>query len=177
MIADSGNDKQNNQIASGLIERYYPEILRYCLRLTARTFMAQDAAQETFLKVVRFSDKITFNEKFRALLYKIAANTCIDMKRKRHLQDLPIEEALPLPCEETGYDEVNSQDAFGKMISPLNDEARHLITLRFESDLSLRQISEITGMPLRTVQSKIRAALKLLKERITKEEIERKTRI
>ncbi len=56
-----------------LITAYYPQILNYCRWHTADEQQAQDAAQETFLKAVRWLDSCGgFQGAFRPFLYKIA---------------------------------------------------------------------------------------------------------
>ena len=65
-----------------LITAYYPQILNYCRWHTADEQQAQDAAQETFLKAVRWLDSCGgFQGAFRPFLYKIAKNICIDLNR------------------------------------------------------------------------------------------------
>ena len=66
--------------AEELVRLLYPELLRYCLWHVPRRDLAEDAVQETFLKAIRYYDRCTGN--CRAFLYRIAANTCIDLQRK-----------------------------------------------------------------------------------------------
>lgn len=66
-----------------LVSMYYPEIYRYCCWHTSNQANAEDAVQETFLKAVRYMDRYAHRGRFRAFLYRIAANTCIDMSRRK----------------------------------------------------------------------------------------------
>ena len=56
------------------------------------------------------------------------------------------------------------------LTAQLEPEQRELVLLRFAQQLKLREIAEITGLPLRTVQSRLRAALKTLKMQLEKED-------
>lgn len=76
-----------------LVSLYYPEILRYCRWHTPDQATAEDAAQETFLKAVRHFDRYVHKGRFKAFLYQIAANTCVDMWRKRNQR----------PCRRSWY--------------------------------------------------------------------------
>ena len=69
----------DSQALDELVEAFYPEILRYCLWHAPNPSLAEDAAQETFLKAIRYLDRYSHKGKFKAYLYSIAANTCIDM--------------------------------------------------------------------------------------------------
>lgn len=151
-----------------LIKLYYNDILRYCcFRLRDRA-AAEDAVQETFLKVFRFLKNYRHQGKFRAFLYQVAANTCTDFMRKKHWEMLPEE----VRDEDQGIHQVEEKEDFLKLIQLLPQELEELVVLRFSQDLRLREIAQITGLPLRTVQSRLRRALKILKKEIEKNKME-----
>lgn len=147
--------------ADALIAQYYPEILRYC-RLHAPRSLAEDAAQTTFLKLIRYFDRYAHRGKFRPFLYRIAAHTCIDMRRK--YAELPWEEGLEPACADAALEEVQEEIALRERVRCLPAEQRGIILLRFGQDMTLREIAEALDLPLRTVQSRLRAALKRLKK-------------
>lgn len=154
-----------------LIGLLYPEILRYCLWHAPNRDLAEDAAQETFLKAIRYYDRYVHKGKCKAFLYRIAANTCVDMHRRMRAGESSIED-IPeeLPCEEPGFQRIHDDLNFRRQIRALPPEQQEVLLLRFGQELTLRQIAQITGTPLRTVQSRLRAALKRLKSQIEKEE-------
>lgn len=163
--------------ADELIERYYPEILKYCIWHAPNQTLAEDAVQETFLKAIRYMNRYVHRGKFRAFLYKIAANTCIDMWRKQGMtkeypEGMLIEQMQiqkEISYEESGFDEVQALLDLQRIISILPEEQREIVILRFGHDLTIREIANITGIPFRTVQSRIRLALKKLKMEYGKE--------
>lgn len=143
-----------------LIRLYYPDILRYCLWHAPDRQSAEDATQETFIKMIRHLQGYTHRH-FRAFLYRIAANTCIDMQRRKGTSAVPLPEGLEVA--EQGYDQAEADADLQRMVSGLPPEQRELVLLRFAQQLTLREMAEVTGLPLRTVQSRLRAALKKLK--------------
>ncbi len=147
-----------------LIEAYYPEILRYCLWHAPNKDLAEDAAQETFLKVIRFFDRYTHKGKFKPFLYRIAANTCVDLWRKERDQDIPLEEMTSEPAYE---DPELAAMELRQLVRGLPEELQEIVLLRFGQDLTLREISQVVDLPLRTVQSRLRSALKQLKKEFT----------
>jgi len=157
---------KNNETGSAdeVIKKYYPDILRYCLWRIKNKQTAEDATQETFLKWFRHLDRYRNIGKPRALLYKIAANTCTDMLRKKHAEPLPENMAIA----DEGFDSVDSKDRFLRIIEGLPGEQKEAVMLRFGHDLKMREIAEVTGLPLRTVQSRLRAATKSLKAALEK---------
>ena len=164
--------------ADELIEKYYPEILRYCIWHAPNRTLAEDATQETFLKAIRYMNRYIHRGKFRAFLYKIALNTCIDMWRKREtIKEFPegmtlehMQLQMDMRYEESGFHEVQALLDMQRMIRILPEEQREIVILRFGHDLTIREIADVTGIPFRTVQSRIRLALKKLKMEYGKEE-------
>ena len=114
-------------------------------------------------------NKYVHKGNFRAFLYKIAANTCIDMWRKQKtIKEFPegmkLEQIqMEISYEESGFTEIQELLDLQKMIRILPNEQREIIILRFAHNLTIREITNITGIPFRTVQSRIRLALKKLK--------------
>lgn len=150
-----------------LVETFYPEILRYCLWHAPNPALAEDAAQETFLKATRYFDRYVHRGKFKAFLYQIAANTCIDMGRKKYLSETSFEDLSgELPDSGADLERLQSDIFLRQLVGHLPKETRELVLLRYGQELTLREIAQVTGLPLRTVQSKLRAALKTLKKEL-----------
>ena len=106
-----------------LIAAYYPQILNYCRWHTADEQQAQDAAQETFLKAVRWLDSCGgFQGAFRPFLYKIAKNICIDLNRTMERTEVSLE-SLP------------GEPAYQALTAQLEPEQRELVLLRFAQQL------------------------------------------
>ncbi len=144
-----------------MVECYYPEILRYCLWHAPNKDLAEDAAQETFLKVIRFFDRYTHRGKFRPFLYRIAANTCVDLWRKQREQDISLEEMTVEPAYE---DPALAAMELRQLVRGLRSDLQEIVLLRFSQELTLREISQVVNLPLRTVQSRLRSALRQLKQ-------------
>lgn len=132
----------------------------------------QDAAQETFLKAVRWLDSCGgFQGAFRPFLYKIAKNICIDLNRTMERTEVSLESLPGEPAyQESGFAAAEEKANLRALTAQLEPEQRELVLLRFAQQLKLREIAQITGLPLRTVQSRLRAALKTLKMQLEKED-------
>lgn len=68
--------------ADALIERYYAAILRYCARHAPDAATAEDLTQEVFLRLCSRLDAYRETGQFRAYLYRIAYNLCVDAARR-----------------------------------------------------------------------------------------------
>lgn len=151
--------------ADELIEMFYPDILRYCLWHAPDRSLAEDAVQETFLKAIRYFDRYAHRGRFKAFLYRIAANTCIDLQRKKRQPELSLEEAeMDLPYLDPAFESIHSDMIIRQLVNSLPESQREIVLLRFGQDLTLREIADVTNLPLRTVQTRLRAALKRLRK-------------
>lgn len=159
-------EQGDTEAVEELIEMFYADILRYCLFHVRDRSLAEDAAQETFLKVIRFHDRYTSSRgKFKPFLYQIAANTCIDIGRRRRQTEVSLEQLTKeVSYVERGYENARADVALKQLLRSLPDELQELVLLKYGQDLTLREIAQATDLPLRTVQSRLRAALKRLKE-------------
>ena len=128
--------------------------------------------KETFLKAVRWLDSCGgFQGAFRPFLYKIAKNICIDLNRTMKRTEVSLESLPDEPAyQESGFAAAEEKANLRALTAQLEPEQRELVLLRFAQQLKLREIAQITGLPLRTVQSRLRAALKTLKMQLEKED-------
>ncbi|OPJ62267.1 RNA polymerase sigma factor [Clostridium oryzae] len=145
-----------------LVTIYYSDIFRYCLWHTSSRQAAEDATQETFLKIIRYFDTYIHHGKFKAYIYKVASNVCVDLWRKKEAEALP-EDLLYI---EAGFEQTEFDVDMIRLVQKLPKEQREIILLRFAQDLSIREIAEVENIPLRTAQSRLRAALKQIKKSI-----------
>ena len=69
---------------TSLVERHRRELQVHCYRMLGSYTDAEDVVQETFLRAWRRLDTFDGSSLFRAWLYKIATNACLDMIRREH---------------------------------------------------------------------------------------------
>ncbi len=150
-----------------LVCLYYPDILRYCIWHAPDRHLAEDAAQETFLKAINYVGACGFSGKFKAFLYKIALNTCRDMQKNKWSKRMPLDAvADEVSYEDGGFTDVEETLAIRAYTRGLDNLSQEIILLRFRQNLKLREIAEVLGVPMRTVQSKLRAALRRIEKEL-----------
>lgn len=150
----------DTEYANELIEKHYPSILRYCTWHCYNTDRAEDLTQETFLRVFRDIDSYEQRGSFRAYLYTIAHHLCIDENRKQ--TTFEIEDNISI--EDNNLKKVEDRDQINFLLNLLNPAQREVIILHCGEQLSFREISQILDIPARTVQSRVRAALTILRK-------------
>ena len=109
---------------------------------------------------MRHLDAHAFRGRFRAWLYKIAANTCADRCRR----ETPAEPLSDSPYIDPGFERTELGIDLRSALAALPEAQREVVLLRYVHGLKLREAAEVLGVPLRTAQSRERAALKALKK-------------
>lgn len=147
--------------AEELIDRYYDAILRYCGWHCSVSEKAEDLAQETFLKLFRSLPRYKGRNKFKAYLYTIANRLCIDESRKMPLYSL--EDAAEIAGGKNEIAQAEHREDIRRLLSVLSAQQREAVLLRFGQELSFSEIAKVMGCSMRTAQSRVRNALRLMK--------------
>lgn len=160
-----------------LVERYERPIFSLVLRMVKNRQLAEDLAQETFIKAYRGLSRYDRRRKFSSWLFKIAHNATIDHLRRSRLdlesldeesEDRPSlasrVEDTSTPSPATAAESSDLGRALEGAIAGLRPEYREAIELRFRQGLSYQEIAEITGSPMGTVKTNIHRARKELAE-------------
>ncbi len=153
----------DEKAAEELIKRYYTSILRYCKRQCFNHEKAEDLTQETFLKLFRNLSGYKGKRKFKAYLYTIANHLCVDESRKMKVYPLENEEDIGYECDEMHRIEDRSEIDY--LLDALSPEQREAVILRFGEQLEFWEIAKVMGCNMRTAQSRVRNALKIMRKR------------
>ena len=155
---------------SELVRLHAQGVLNVIYRMCGDVQLAEDAAQETFIRAWQNLPSYRPQTSLRNWLYRIAVNAGTDMLRKEkrivpdaiedlHLSDgQPGLESLLLQQERT----VSVQ----KAILSLPDASRAVLVLREYEGLSYQEISSTLDIPLGTVMSRLSYARSLLKAKL-----------
>ncbi len=158
-----------------LIRRYQRPVFSLLYRMVRDRELAEDLAQETFVKVLNAVESYRPEFKFSSWIFKIANNTAIDHLRRRNLDTLSLDgsphaesadavEATTLQISdgaESALEEVTARE-LGKQIevaiAQLRPEYRACILLRHVEGRPYEEIAEMLDLPLGTVKTYIHRA-------------------
>ena len=106
---------------------------------------AEDAVQETFLKVHRAAATYTGDAAFATWIYRILVNTCYDLlrKRKRRAAEAPMDEIPESSERAAGAVDDMKRMALRKMLADLPEQRRSVFTLFEIEGLSHAEIARI----------------------------------
>src|SRR3954471_9544010 len=165
-LLKSLNEGQGDESLRALYRTYSGELYGFALSSLGDRGQAEELVQEVFTRVWRHADSYDANKaSFRTWLYGIARNAIIDLKRRQ-----AVPPALPAhpEVEERGADDDSFERALlrwqvSAALDRLTPEHRQVIRLAHFQGLTLREISERTGIPLGTVKSRTSYALRGLR--------------
>lgn len=153
-----------------LVEKYEHSVLNTIHRYVGDRVEAEDIAQEVFLKVWRHARNFKGRSRFSTWLYRIVVNECLGY-RKRHKEklaplDATIEKKEVSETPEAEAERRKEAEIVRKAVDELPSRQRiALILSRFEGK-SYKEIAQIMGVSLSTVESLIFRARSSLKKRL-----------
>ncbi len=155
-----------------LFESYKDRVYSLALRYCGDSALAQDIAQETFIKLFASIGHFRGDSKFESWLYRLVVNNCFDHRRKsRRLTPLfdRLRSILRSPSA-SALDEVMQTQMNGRIhsaVSALPPDQRMAVVLRYTQGLSYEEIAGITGCSPGTVGSRLNRAHKQLESRLS----------
>lgn len=163
--AQQGSDEAFTQI----VESYQTPVFNLCYRMLGEPDLAEDAAQETFLRAYQHLHRYDTKRAFGTWLLSIAAHYCIDRLRRRKFSMFSIDEededgnTFELPDRDAPEPEnalVNGQtrERVHDMLDNLDPTDRAAIIMRYWYDYSEIEIAEALKLTVSAVKSRLHRA-------------------
>lgn len=173
-----GLRRHDPELLDELIVCYQHRLLRYLLYLTGNREQAEDLFQETWMRVLTRGEQYNGAARFDTWLFTIARNQVIDLRRKRKmasLEELAEANGIEHPLETVSTDKspleqmqtLESGQLVTEALLELDPLHREAIVLRFQDELSLEEIAQVTRAPLSTVKSRLYRGMAAMRQRVT----------
>jgi RNA polymerase sigma-70 factor (ECF subfamily) len=162
-----------------LLREMQAPLLRYVSRLTARPDLAADIVQETLLQIYRKLGSLTEAQLFRAWCYRIASREASRRLRREqpHIHEgLEEAEQAALASDEISPLDATALAQLPKLLDGVSPASRAVLVLHFLEDMKLREVTEVLGVSLGTVKSRLAYGLRTLRERVAQTEIKSEER-
>lgn len=169
-----------------LMQEYGTKVLHLAYYYLKDRHLAEDVAQEVFIKAYKHWDSFRGDSSAYTWLYKITVNLCRDKARSAWWRRLlPSEEpratnspaGFETPATEEGPEEAalrsDQREALMKYVMKLPDAYRETVILFYYQDLSTVEIAEITEQNENTIKTRLFRARAMLKEMLVKGGVER----
>ncbi len=137
-----------------LVRAYQEPIWRYLCRYLGDPQLAEDVAQETFLRLHRKLRTYSYRSKFSTWLFTIARNAAVDSHRKAMRRERLLEVVPPAPPIGAPGASLEVEQA----LESLSDKLRESVLLVEVLGLTYREAAEVLGIPEGTAKSRVFAA-------------------
>ncbi|MBQ8569614.1 MAG: sigma-70 family RNA polymerase sigma factor [Oscillospiraceae bacterium] len=145
-----------------ILETYSAAIIRLCYTYTRNKDDAEDMAQEVFVELMRRDEPFADKNHEKAWLLRTAVNKC-----KNLLKSSWFKRTVPLEDEYTEYDngldKAEGDNTVMQAVLKLPEKYRTVIHLHYFNDLSIKEISAVTGKNSATVGTQLARGRELLK--------------
>ncbi len=154
-----------------LISRYLKPIYVFICRRVGDSQEAEDITQEVFVRVWKNIRKFKRQKSFKTWIFSIAKNASIDFLRKKKtvpfsafenekgengfLENLTDNISLPIEI----FRNIGLSESISAAFEKISTAYRQVLSLRYNKDLTFREIAQILGEPIDTVKSRHRRGL------------------
>lgn len=167
--AQQGNDEAFTQI----VETYQKPVYNLCYRMLGEPGAAEDAAQETFLRVYQNLHRYDVSRAFGTWILSIAAHYCIDLLRKKKFvmfsMDTENDDGMKfeLPDASAPDPEAESvkRELHGRLhllLKDLDETDRAAVIMRYWHDFSEKEIAQSLNLTVSAVKSRLHRSRRAL---------------
>jgi len=165
-----------------IVERYQNLLVGYFMRRAGETSVAEDLAQEVFIKLWRSAGKYSVRARFSTYVYSVAHNTLIDHIRRKGTRTDTLstdadEGALLAEAADTTVPGVLERKAHEeqlalvrKALEQIRDVERDVVMAVFAEGVSYKEAGEMLGVPEGTVKSRLHSALRHIRQILEEDE-------
>lgn len=163
-----------------LVNRHYRSVFNLAYRLSGNYDDAQDVVTEAFIRVQNALPNFRGDSNFTTWLYRIVKNVFLDERKKQRirthasleelvdLEDSQVSRQVedPAPGPEMTLERRQQAELVQRAVLDLPETQRLMISMYHFRHLAYEEISEIMGLPIGTVKSRLNRARLALKARL-----------
>ena len=152
-----------------LVDTYYARCLRFALHMLASRDDAEEAVQDTFIRVYRALPAYEEREAFEPWLFRILANRCrtAGARERRHAEIVEYGDVPERPAASGHDDAIAWREEIGIALAALPGDQREAFLMRHVEDLSYEDMSVATGAGVSALKMRVKRACDALRLRLT----------
>ena len=166
--------REGDSAAGKLLDEVYRQsLIRFCFGYLGKVEMVEDVVQDVFCNVLESN---TIPENFRAWVYRISRNRCLDVLRMqaRKKDDRALPNDSQLDAEITGnltrLARCEQKARLRQLLAALPASQREVLRLRYTEELSRAEIAEVLGIRESVVKSRLFEGVEKLRQHNSLEE-------
>lgn len=160
-----------------LFRKYYPNLLFYATRLVGDE-EAEDVVQDVFVELWKRKDSMEIGEQIQAFLYRAVYTRSLNVLKHRNIQSEYASIVEEINRKRAEFYQPDNNEAIRRIedrelrreiygaINELPDKCQETFKLSYLHDMKNKEIAELLGVSLRTVEAHMYKALKYLRSRL-----------
>ena len=166
MLENNTADEREELVHVGLVE-FESALIGYAASIVKDEDRAKDVVQDTFIKLYE-QDPEKVKGSLKAWLFTVCRNRCFDIIRKEKRM-INVEDDQLTVIRDAGDDPSRAAERADehsnviKFLDRLPENQREVIRLKFEGDMSYKEISQVTQLSVSNVGFLIHAGIKRLR--------------
>lgn len=157
-----------------IVREYQDKVFRLALSMLGERAAAEEAAQETLVRVWKGLGGFRAESSLSTWIYSITRNTCLSALRRGQTRTVSLDEAAPRReverCEAARWYAAESPDA-GQLLERLPAKYRQVAALFYMQEKSYDEVALMLGLPVGTVKTYLFRARKTLAEDLARERV------
>ncbi len=146
------------------MDRYYRSVFNVALRMLGNVQDAEDVTQTVFGNTFAALDSYDPKYRFFSWIYRMTVNESLNMlKRRRNVVSLDGSFNVPSP-DSVSANAAEAEDRVGRALLELKPDDRTVVVLRHFVSFSYEEISDVLGVPVKTVKSRLFTARERLRQ-------------
>lgn len=156
---------------AALVDAYYARCLRFALHMLANRGDAEEAVQDTFVRVYRALPEYEERDAFEPWLFRILANRCRSAGARERRRSAVVEygEVPDRPSDRRHDEAIAWREEIGRALSALPAEQREAFLMRHVEDLSYDDMAVATGAGISALKMRVKRACDALRQRLTED--------
>ena len=146
--------------------RHAPEAVRLAYLLTSDAALAEDIAQEAFIRVAGRFRHLRSPDAFDAYLRRTVVNLCMSHHRRRRVERAYLEREGRRPAPAIEPPDVAARDEIRAALAVLPIRQRAAVVLRYYEDLPEQRVAQILGCSVTAARSLVFRAMETLRTTI-----------
>lgn len=160
-----------------LFRRYYPSLIFYATRLVGEE-EAEDVVQDVFVELWKRKDSIEIGEQIQAFLYRAVYTRALNVLKHRNVEDGYCAAMEEINRRRAEFYQPDNNEVIRKIedrelrkeihdaTNELPDKCKEVFKLSYLHDMKNKEIADVLGVSLRTVEAHMYKALKFLRNRL-----------
>lgn len=162
--------KGNSEAFAALIEQYKIQMYKTAKAILKNEDDVCDAIQEALISSYKNIQNLKQEKYFKTWLIRITINKCYDIIEKNSSNSNKVEKVIIYEEATTNSNIVDKMD-LERALNSIDNDLRTVTVLYYYDDISVKDISDILGIPAGTVKSKLSRAREKLYDILKQEEV------